>query len=172
MATHSSVFAWRIPGTREPGGLPSMGSHRVRHDWRDLAAAAAALCLEVKWGDNIQPWLWRGIKLVNSNQKEVGVPLLIPDKIDFRTRSNIRDKKRYYTMIRRWLIQAYVRILNEHGLNHKCPNSMRETLLKQKSEVAQSFPALCDPIGCNLPGSSIHGILQASILEWGCHLLL
>ena len=33
MATHSSVLAWRIPGTGEPGGLPSMGSHRVRHDW-------------------------------------------------------------------------------------------------------------------------------------------
>ena len=32
MATHSSILAWRIPGTREPGGLPSMGSHRVRHD--------------------------------------------------------------------------------------------------------------------------------------------
>ena len=32
MATHSSVLAWRIPGTREPGGLPSMGSHRVGHD--------------------------------------------------------------------------------------------------------------------------------------------
>ena len=42
MATHSSVLAWRIPGTEEPGGLPSMGSHRVRHDWSDLAAAAAA----------------------------------------------------------------------------------------------------------------------------------
>ena len=42
MTTHSSVFAWRIPGTGEPGGLPSMGSHRVRHDWSDLAAAAAA----------------------------------------------------------------------------------------------------------------------------------
>ena len=41
MATHSSVLAWRIPGTGEPGGLPSMGSHRVRQDWRDLAAAAA-----------------------------------------------------------------------------------------------------------------------------------
>ena len=38
MATHSSVLAWRIPGTGEPGGLPSMGSHRVRHDWSDLAA--------------------------------------------------------------------------------------------------------------------------------------
>ena len=42
MATHSSVLAWRIPGTGEPGGLPSMGSHGVGHDWSDLAAAAAA----------------------------------------------------------------------------------------------------------------------------------
>ena len=42
MATHSSVLAWRIPGTAGPGGLPSMGSHRVGHDWRNLAAAAAA----------------------------------------------------------------------------------------------------------------------------------
>ena len=42
MATHSSVLAWRILGTGEPGGLPSMGSHRVGHDWSDLAAAAAA----------------------------------------------------------------------------------------------------------------------------------
>ena len=40
MATHSSVLAWRIPGMGEPGGLPSMGSHRVRHNWSDLAAAA------------------------------------------------------------------------------------------------------------------------------------
>ena len=42
MATHSSILAWRISGTEEPGGLPSMGSHRVGHDWSDLAAAAAA----------------------------------------------------------------------------------------------------------------------------------
>ena len=41
MATHSSVLAWRIPWTEQPGGLPSMGSHRVRHNWSDLAAAAA-----------------------------------------------------------------------------------------------------------------------------------
>ena len=41
MATHSSALAWRIPGMAEPGGLPSMGSHRVGHDWSDLAAAAA-----------------------------------------------------------------------------------------------------------------------------------
>ena len=42
VATHSSVLAWRIPGRGEPGGLPSMGSHRVGHDWSDLAAAATA----------------------------------------------------------------------------------------------------------------------------------
>ena len=40
MATHSSVLAWRITGMGKPGGLPSMGSHRVGHDWSDLAAAA------------------------------------------------------------------------------------------------------------------------------------
>ena len=42
MATHSSVLAWRIPGTGEPGGLLSKGSHRVGHDGSNLAAAAAA----------------------------------------------------------------------------------------------------------------------------------
>ena len=41
MATHPSVLAWRIPGTGEPGGLLSTVSHRVGHDWSDLAAAAA-----------------------------------------------------------------------------------------------------------------------------------
>ena len=41
MATHSSILALRIPGMGEPGGLPSMGLHRVRHNWSDLAAAAA-----------------------------------------------------------------------------------------------------------------------------------
>ena len=41
MATHFRVLAWRIPGMWEPGGLLSMGSHRVGHDWSDLAAAAA-----------------------------------------------------------------------------------------------------------------------------------
>ena len=40
MATHSSVLGWRIPGMGEPGGLPSMGLHRVGHDLSDLAAVA------------------------------------------------------------------------------------------------------------------------------------
>ena len=48
MATHSSVLAWRIPGMEEPGGLPSVGSHRVGRDWSDLAAAAAAELAELE----------------------------------------------------------------------------------------------------------------------------
>ena len=46
MTTHSSILAWRIPGMGEPGGLPSMGSHRVGHDWSDLAAAASHCSLQ------------------------------------------------------------------------------------------------------------------------------
>ena len=45
VATHSSILAWRIPGTEGPGGLLSMGSYIVRHDWSDLAAAES-----IQWG--------------------------------------------------------------------------------------------------------------------------
>ena len=66
MATHSSVLAWRIPGKAEPGGLTSVGSHRVGHDWSDLAAAAAAAASHEqgfnKWflfkNPSWEVWLW------------------------------------------------------------------------------------------------------------------
>ena len=48
MATHSSVLAWRIPGTGEPGGLPSMGLHRVGHDWSDLVVVAWEIRVNMK----------------------------------------------------------------------------------------------------------------------------
>ena len=56
MATHSSVLALRIPGTGEPGGLPSMGLHRVGHDWSDLAAAAKVSKLSKESGGNFAQW--------------------------------------------------------------------------------------------------------------------
>jgi len=58
MATHSSVLAWRIPGMGEPGGLLSMGSHRVGHNWSDLAAAAACLDLTGVWTVSEWEYCW------------------------------------------------------------------------------------------------------------------
>ena len=54
MAPHSSTLAWKIPWTEKPGGLPSVGLHRVGHDWSDLAAAAATTSF---------PW-WKTILIV------------------------------------------------------------------------------------------------------------
>ena len=54
MATHSSVLAWRIPGMGEPGGLPSLGSHRVGHDWGNLAAAATKFVSDSLWPHLLQ----------------------------------------------------------------------------------------------------------------------
>ena len=58
MATHSSVLAWRIPGTGEPCGLPSMGSHRIIQDWCNLAAAASSFIfymMHLMWAPNPYP---------------------------------------------------------------------------------------------------------------------
>ena len=81
MATHASVLAWRISGTGEPGGLPSMGSHRVGQDWSDLAAGFFFKCAHnySRWSSFrftvftcsiLKAWqLWNSIgkKLVTSN---------------------------------------------------------------------------------------------------------
>ena len=49
MATHSGVLAWRIPGAGQPGGLPSLGSHRVGHDWATSLSLFTFLHLRRKW---------------------------------------------------------------------------------------------------------------------------
>ena len=53
MATHSSILAWRIPGTEEPGRLPSVGWHRVGHNWSDLAAAVKVIYYGVQITSNL-----------------------------------------------------------------------------------------------------------------------
>ena len=62
MATHSSVLAWKIPGTGKPGGPPSMGSHRVRHDWSNLAAAATeAEDIKRRWQEYTEELYKKGL---------------------------------------------------------------------------------------------------------------
>ena len=63
MATHSSVLAWRIQGTMGPGRLPSMGSHRIGHDWNDLAAAPAARRWKTYTLNSIENW-WKNLKIL------------------------------------------------------------------------------------------------------------
>ena len=73
MATRSSILAWRIPGMGEPGGLPSMGSHRVGHNWSDLAVAVVMYQCE-RWTikkakhqriDAFELWCWRRLLRVH-----------------------------------------------------------------------------------------------------------
>ena len=82
MATHSSILAWRIPGTEEPSGLPSIWSHRIGHDWSDLAVAAAAGalespldCKEIEPGNpkGNQPWI-----SIGRTDAEAEAPILQP----------------------------------------------------------------------------------------------
>ena len=87
-ATHSSILAWRIPGTEGPGGLQSMGSHRVGHAWCDLAAAAAVLYRSnsiVSFMDNSWPYhvIPKKHKLQNIALSVVSIRLcLMPISLD------------------------------------------------------------------------------------------
>ena len=73
LAAHSSILAWRIPGTEKPGGLLSMGSHRVGHDWIDLAAAAAKICGRTTGFTSLGiflQWLWEHLLLFPIAERE------------------------------------------------------------------------------------------------------
>ena len=104
MATHSSVLAWRIPGTGEPGGLPSMGSRRIGHDWSDLAAAEvhqseldSILCTGLYGEENVKKsgymynrlnllYTWNSHNIVNQlylNKKRFLKSVLFPKMFHF-----------------------------------------------------------------------------------------
>ena len=108
MATHSSIFAWRIPWTEETDGLQSMGLQRVRHNWKT-----------------------------------------------FTFRTHLKDSRtRQFT----WIKSFYEAV----------QRSEKVYLAKEEicCLVAQSRSALCSPMNCSLPGSSVRRIHQARIQEW------
>ena len=84
MATHSSVLAWRIPRIGEPGGLTSMGSHRVRHDWSDLAACSFSSNFEhylaSVWDEHSceAVWTFFGIAFLRDWNENQPFPVLWP----------------------------------------------------------------------------------------------
>ena len=135
MAPHFSVLAWRIQGTGEPGGLLSMGLHRVGHDWSDLAAAAVQLVL---------------------------TPMLIYHH------ENPRVLKHYAKCTLHVLCKcnntAWMTIHLFTIWFKECFKPTVQTCRHMK--LLQSCLTLCNPTNCSPPGFSVHGILQARVLEW------
>ena len=145
MATHSSVLAWRIPGTGEPGGLPSMGSHRVGHDWSDLAAARGII-----------RWLW----LSSSH-----LQLFVGGELDFTNFTRL--------VLLFWPHLAACGIFlivpwpwRQCRIMFKLLNSCTH-LSQSVNSVAQLCPILCDPVDCSTPGLPVHHYLL-SLLKLMC----
>ena len=145
MATHSSVIAWRIPGTGEPGGLPSMGSQSRTRQKR--LSSSSRVCLP----------LFQLFKLCQFRTKNL-------DEINYK-----KKNKKKLDLAHSWWsknIPLQYSCL-ENPKNREAWWATIHGVAKQsESEVAQSCPTLCDPMDCSLPGSSIHGIFQARILDW------
>ena len=147
MATHSSVLAWRLPGMGEPGGLPSVGSHRVGHDWSDLAAAAAVIS-----GSDVE-LLFLCFFLKKSTHKKIRV-FNSPREIGFLNISLV------------WILFQ----LPTPGYFLRADVPIAPQALWMNAAAAakslQSSPTLCDPTDGSPPGSPIPGSLQARTLEW------
>ena len=165
MATHSSVLAWRIPGMGEPGGLPSMGSHRVGHDWSNLAAAAAAAAYSIViicccWElQDASPWsrswaFWFSLYPWQLTKCMLAKPLQLWPTLCLQCGRPGFD--------------PWVRILLP-GKSHRWRRLVGYSLLGHKEKDMTEwlhFHFLWDPRDYSTPGSSVHGILQARKLEW------
>ena len=137
MATHSSILAWIMPWTEEPGGLQSIGLQRVRHDWNDW----------VRTHDHCKP-----MAVAHSHILCAGKPCRV---------------QRYFTVIWRiywYCIEVgntwiYTFVVQPSLIQLKAYTWVH-------TQSLQACPTLCDPKNCCPPGSSVHGILQARILGW------
>ena len=144
MATHSSVLAWRIPGTAEPGGLPSIGLHRVGHDWSDLVAAACIKRYYMQSNKFTLPWIlclsFSFVKQKDHHQT------LLPG-----TEQPSEEGK---------ACERTMEILERN------PTDSKMFAAAAAAKSLQSCPTLCNPIDGSPPGSAVPGILQARTLEW------
>ena len=139
MATHSSVLAWRIPGMGEPGGLPSMGSHRVGHDWSNLASNSSLHSQQVTtWNFTIKSWNSLDQRLpLNANTLLYGTHPALPFfcsliKCSYQTLSRdqilIRRRMEILVLKRNEFESVVVRWMNLE------PFRQREVNLKEKNK--------------------------------------
>ena len=142
MAPHSTTLAWQIPWTEEPGRLQSMRSLEVRHDW----ATSLSLFTFMHWRRKWQP---TPVFLPGESQ---GWRSLVGCRLWGRTELDTTEATKQQQQQQLISRESYGSITNNLG-DYCC-------------SVAQLCPTLCDPMNCSLPGSSVHGILQARILQW------
>ena len=104
MATHSSVLAWRNPGTREAGGLPSMGSHRVRHDWSNLAAAYASKVMLIILQGRLQQYVNHELPYVQLYLEKAEEPeFKLPTSVGSLKKQSVPEK---HLLLLYWLHQS------------------------------------------------------------------
>jgi len=147
MATHFNVLAWRILGTGEPGGLLSVRSHRVGHDWSDLAAAAKAGHMK---GMQTEGGAFKNLKTV-----------LKPTKSQYDNSKNVSDT----IPPPPWQTLPPAYPLMSQALKKGRPSSLTD-FAAAAAKLLQSCPTLCDSIDSSPSGSPVPGILQARTLEW------
>ena len=147
MAIHSSTLAWRILWREEPGSLQSMGSHRVGQDWSDLAHKIPG----ATWNPscNLFPFLYNHLPSAAAAAKSLQSCPTLCDPIDGSP-----------PVRRPWDFPG-----KNSGVG--CHFFLQCMKVKSESEVAQSCLTLSNPMDCSPPGSSVHGIFQARVLEWG-----
>ena len=160
MAPHSSTLAWKIPWTEEPGRLQSMGSQRVGHDWEtSLSLFTFMLWKEMATHSSILAWRIPG------TGEPGGLPSMELHRVghDWSDLAAAADYRPTYCVDwnLRWGVCSQA---NQDTVSRKSGECM---IVKSESEVAQSCLTLSDPMDCSLPGSSVHGIFQARVLEWG-----
>ena len=203
MATHSSILAWRIPGTGEPGGPPSMGSHRVGHDCCWLSSSSSSR-------------ISSSLHYVTSSKKSQLHPRLVYYSLNLALMFPGFDKQSRGTQLQyllsysshyhiisciltyyMWFLvhlmdcssraRKNLQYFSVPSLNFKevedcilkiwvkdaSPGSMHDTgcLGLEHWDDPEGWNGeggiLCDPMDCRPPGSSVHGIFHARVLEWG-----
>ena len=149
MATHSSILAWRIPGTGEPGGLPFMGSHRVRHDWSDLAAVAAT------YG---QQWA----KSLQSCPSSVWPHKRQPTRL-----SSPRDSPGKNTGMGCHFLFQCMKVKSQSEVAQSCPTSQPHGLQPTRLLRPWDFPGKSTGVGCHclLQGYSLRGLQKLGTTE-------
>ena len=168
MATHSSVLAWRIPWTEKPGRLQSMGSHRVGHDWSNLAAGREFSCYLLQHCRCLLS-IWFGAPAPRSFVSKSFGGWWMSHRNTFAWLSAYHGKEAETALLlskvnpSSWALDLIPRSsLLAHFFTYLPPSLSQQFTCM----CAQSCPTLCHPKRCNPPGSSVHGISQARILEW------